>query len=194
MCEILIIIVLQIFIDRLILALISVSIRIPGGLDEYLKIAFQMIRGDCNANLCLGLGMLKPLPEEILCADIDTSLRQNLEDRMLTASSTVFCELNRLCSHSSNENKLCVALLSTLQFWLAQGLSLTRLYSDYPQLFSFICLCVNSAEEYNLLRVSLVVLHEIVIVSEYPRTELRNIVVMQIVDLWTANEDFLFGI
>jgi hypothetical protein len=139
----------------------------------------------------LGLGLLAPLPDEILCVDVDRQLRDELEEKILSSSTVVFHKLNQLCTMNYGEKKFCVRLISTLHAWLNQGLSLTKLCTDYAQFFSFVCTCIKSSTDSDVLRTSFTFVQDIMAVSDYPRTEIRNSVVVQIVQMLHSHEDSL---
>lgn len=187
----------KIFINRIILALACICTRASGGINMFVKTAFEMIDSSFQSpSVILAIEMLTILPSEVESSDVIKSMREELDDSLLTIVPQILGISDAICNISPTNRDLSLMVMKLLRAWLQLGITLTSLYENHEASFRLICSSIQSGDQ-EMIRESCCLLREIFVLLEYPRPSKRNDVIAMIISHITASIPMLapfFGI
>lgn len=162
-------ILLQVLMNRVILALCGVCIRLPNGLNTYFSTAQQLISTARNAEQAVvGISMLTVLPEEVENADVSRALQTELSDQLQESSSQFAQLVDQYCPQALASRDLFLALLKQSRAWLNCGLTLSKLYLEHRPTFELVCTGLQTSDV-EIITQSCAFIKELIAMKEYPR-------------------------
>jgi hypothetical protein len=139
----------------------------------------------CSSNMSLGMDMLIMAPGEVEALDISRALRLELQEQFLQSVPQILSLVDRICLSNESECKV-VEALRLLSSWLGQGVTLSSLFEEHNCIFNSLWKGLHTGHEDSIVQCC-ALLREMLSISEFPRTVMRDRAVMDIVKMFTSS-------
>lgn len=139
----------------------------------------------CSSKISLGMDMLTMAPGEVEALDISRALRLELQDQFLQSLPQILSLVDQICLSNESECKV-VEALRLLSSWLGQGVTLSSLFEEHNCIFNSLWKGLHTGHEDSIVQCC-TLLREVLSISEFPRTAMRDRAVMDIVKMFTSS-------
>lgn len=143
------------------------------------------LQPQCSRNMSLGMDMLTMAPGEVEALDISRALRLELQEQFLQSLPQILSLVDQICLSNESEVKV-VEALRLVSSWLGQGVTLSSLFEEHNCIFNSLWKGLHTGHEDSIVQCC-ALLREVLSISEFPRTSMRDRAVMDIVKMFTSS-------